>query len=185
MEHRDAVSLIEPAVRGRGGAWADLGAGSGTFTRALHELLSRGSRVYAVDNDAHALASLGATSTLTSEIVPVVANFNRDMELPGAEPGTLDGILLANSLHFVRNGDGVLARLVRWLRPGGRVVLVEYDQRAASRWVPYPIASERWPEMAAAAGLTNPAIVGTRPSEYQGVLYAAIADRPDEAERES
>jgi hypothetical protein len=40
-------------------------------------------------------------------------------------------------LHGVRLP--VVIRLVERLRPGGRVVLAEYDRRAHSRWVPYPI----------------------------------------------
>jgi hypothetical protein len=40
-------------------------------------------------------------------------------------------------LHGVRLP--VVIRLVERLIPGGRVVLVEYDRRAHSRWVPYPI----------------------------------------------
>jgi hypothetical protein len=59
-----------------------------------------------------------------------------------------DGMLLANSLHFVRDAAAVLARLAARVRPGGRVVLVEYDKRRASPWIPYPIpprGSRRWP----------------------------------------
>ncbi|MGH7674960.1 MAG: hypothetical protein ACREMV_06785, partial [Gemmatimonadales bacterium] len=44
----------------------------------------------------------------------------------------LDGILLANALHFVRNPDVVLARLAARVRPDGRVVVVEYDGRPAN-----------------------------------------------------
>ena len=46
-----------------------------------------------------------------------------------------------------------LARLVAWLRPGGRVVLVEYDHRRANPWVPYPIGIAKLPALAKAAQL--------------------------------
>ena len=46
------------------------------------------------------------------------------------------------------------------LRPGGRVVLVEYDRRAHSRWVPYPIPIARLPEPAASAGLSVTTTIG-------------------------
>jgi hypothetical protein len=139
MEIRDAVLLIRDAVGGRSGIWADLGAGTGTFTQALMEVLGAGSIVYAIDEDA------GAT--------------------------------LANALHFVRDAEQVLSMLVEHVRPGGRVIVVEYDRRGASRWVPYPIPATRWPLLAESAGLTDPAITATRPSSYSGTLYTGVASR--------
>jgi ubiquinone/menaquinone biosynthesis C-methylase UbiE len=175
---RDAVGLIERAVGARRGVWADFGAGNGTFTRALAVLLGPESRIYAVDRDADAIATLaGWSASNATNVIPVQADFTRPFDLPGLDSTMLDGILLANALHFVRDADAVLARLVTLVRPGGRVVLIEYDQRAASRWVPYPIPVERLPPLAAAAGLSTPIVSATRPSEYRGILYAAAADR--------
>jgi predicted RNA methylase len=62
---RDAVALIRDAIPQRGGTWADLGAGEGTFTRALVELLGSDSRIYAVDRDASAVAAI-ATPAITA-----------------------------------------------------------------------------------------------------------------------
>ena len=59
----------------------------------------------------------------------------------------------------------------------GRVVLVEYERRAASRWVPYPIPLARLAALTASAGLTSPSITATRPSAFGGILYVAAADR--------
>ena len=106
-------------------------------------------------------------------MVPVEADFTELLELP--EP--LDGLLIANALHFVREADIVLARLVALVRPAGRIVIVEYDRRAANRWVPYPIATDRLPALTARAGLSAPAITATRPSAFGGILYVAAADR--------
>ena len=49
MNHIDAFNLIRTGVPGRGGVWADLGAGSGVFTRALADLLGPEGQVFAVD----------------------------------------------------------------------------------------------------------------------------------------
>ena len=181
MNTREAVALIARAVAERAGTWADLGAGDGTFTRALVALLGPGSRIYTVDRDARAVAALARwASKQAANVIPVTADFTRPFELPGLEEPSLDGILLANALHFVPDAGPVLARLTKWLRPGGRVVFVEYDRRAASRWVPYPIPAARLPALAASAGLSAPAITATRPSSFGGVLYVAAADRlPD------
>src|SRR5262245_4114906 len=58
VEAGDAIALIRGAVTRPGGLWADLGAGSGMFTRALATLVGPGGTVYAVDNDPGALREL-------------------------------------------------------------------------------------------------------------------------------
>lgn len=175
MRHEDAVSLIKDAVAGQGGVWADLGAGGGTFTRALVALLSEGSRVYAVDRHAGAVSDLARWAEAEAPSVTAIeGDFTGELDLPVTE---LDGILLANALHFAKDSAAVLARLAKLLRPGGRVVLVEYDRRAASRWVPYPISIAQLYGLASAAELSKPRVVESRPSEYGGIIYAAMMDR--------
>src|ERR1700741_2260443 len=141
---REAESFLATAVPRIPGVWADLGAGAGTFTRALANILGPGSAIYAVDQDPAAVAALERAAHVDGvRIVPILGDFARALELPGAAPGTLDGILLANALHFVPEPARVLQSLVRWLRPGGSVVLIEYDPRRANRWGPCPIEKER------------------------------------------
>ena len=180
MKPRDALALLEGAVpRGRG-VWADLGAGEGTFTRALGERLGRGSRIYAVDRDGSGFADLARWAPRNGvDLIPVRADFAVPFELPGlAETGPgLDGMLLANALHYVAEPATLLGQLAKRLRPGGRVVLIEYDHRPANRWVPYPIASVRWPSLAGAAGLVLPRVTASQPSTYGGDLYVATAER--------
>ena len=105
------------------------------------------------------------------------ADFTQPFQLPGLDGALLDGILLANALHFVRDAESVLKQLAQCVRVGGRIVVVEYDRRGPSRWVPYPIHASQWPRLAAAAGLTDAAVTATRPSAYSGVLYAGVAKR--------
>jgi SAM-dependent methyltransferase len=175
VDVRDAVSLIREGVGEGAGVWADLGAGRGTFTRALAELLGPGSVVYAVDNDARALTEL--TSWRGTRIIAVKADFAGPLELPGLDDAPLDGILFANALHFIRGAASVFARLAQRVRVGGRVIIVEYDRREASRWVPYPIPISQLPELAKGASVSDPTVVARRPSMYSGVLYAAAATR--------
>jgi ubiquinone/menaquinone biosynthesis C-methylase UbiE len=177
----DAVALIARAMpENPGSVWADFGAGAGTFTRALTELLGPESRVYAVDRDAAAIARIGKwPSALRGNVIPVVADLTGEFELPGLGENRLDGALFANTLHFIREPEIALSRLVSIVKPGGRVVFIEYDRRAASPWVPYPISSVRLPELAASSGLTRPTITTTRHSEYGGELYVAASDVAD------
>ena len=177
MNETDAVRLIDGAIPRHAGTWADFGAGDGTFTRALAEILGRKAKVYAVDRDPRAMAAVERWAAKSAaNVIPVVADFTRPFELPGLD-GALEGMLFANALHFVRDADVVVARLAEWLRPGGRVVIVEYDRRPASLWVPYPVPAARLPALAESAGLATPVIVATQPSAYGGDLYVATADR--------
>jgi len=174
MKTHEAAELIGAAVAGHAGVWADVGAGSGTFTRALVEILGPAVRLHAIDRDARALAGLARWASKSAPGVSArVADFTRPLDLP-----MLDGVLLANALHFVPDAAEVLARLVPHLRPGGRVVVVEYDGRGPNRWVPYPIPAAKWPELARAAGLTSAAVVAWRASAFGGDLYVGIADHP-------
>lgn len=184
MRHQDAVALVRDAVGEATGTWADLGCGAGTFTRALLDILGADTRIIAVDQDAGALDELRRWSARhASNVETVRADFTGVPAPAELRTQPLGGMLFANSLHFVRNADAVLARLVRLLRPpapgvgGGRVVFVEYDRRDANPWVPYPIARDRLPALAASAGLSTPVVTATRRSRYQGMMYAAVADR--------
>jgi SAM-dependent methyltransferase len=177
VKRSEAVELIRDAVGDTRGVWADLGAGNGTFTRALIELLGPDSRIYAVDRDPEALAALNEIAAAAPNVVVVRGDFTTRLQLPGLASEMLDGVLLANTLHFAREADGVLSRIAQRVRDGGRIVVVEYDRRSASQWVPYPVPIERLMELAKAAGLTEPVVTATQPSRYQGVLYAAVAAR--------
>lgn len=173
----DAENLLAAAVPRHTGSWADMGAGTGTFARALARRLESGSRIYAVDRDAGAISALPRGITEGVEIIPMLADFTRPLSFSGSGVSGLDGLLFANSLHFVTRPHVSLSRLTQLLRPGGSVVIVEYDGRRPSRWVPHPIPAAHLPEIAAAAGLAPPAITATRRSAYGGSLYVAVTTR--------
>jgi len=183
MNTRDATALIAAAVPRESGAWADFGAGSGTFARALAARLDHGSRIYAVDRDPEALSVLERWAAREHRVIPVRADLEQRFDLPGLERGQLDGMLVANTLHFFADPPAVLARLAAWLRPGGRAVIVEYDHRAANRWVPYPIAAADLPSAAVVAGLSPPEITARRRSAFGGILYVAKCERLPEDRR--
>jgi SAM-dependent methyltransferase len=169
MTVEDAIELIETAVTRPGGAWADLGAGTGTFTRALARLLGEGGTVYAVEREPRALAALRAITVRDGAgVVAVPGDFTGPLELP-----PLDGALLANALHFVRDAGAALARAAGWVRPGGRIVVVEYEARPPSRWVPYPVSMARLRALAETARIGEPELIGARRSAYGGEMYAA------------
>jgi SAM-dependent methyltransferase len=159
----DASNLIRAAVTRPGGLWADLGAGSGTFTAALASLLREGGVVYAVDRVGGGREAGIDRIAGGAEVVPMVADFREPLAL-----ADLDGVVMANSLHFIASGEqaGVLARVVSYVRTGGAVVLVEYDQARESRWVPYPVPFDRFGSLARDVGLGPVREIGRRRSVY-------------------
>ena len=168
MTHTEATDLIRDGVTQRGGVWADLGAGSGTFTRALAELLGPEGCIYAVDRR---VLLAETTSKTGAEIRSLEADFTRPLAL-----GLLDGVLMANSLHFVRRQERVLSRIVSDLRPNSRFLLVEYDLQRPTPWIPFPVPPARFEELARRVGLSEPREFKRRPSRYgPRELYAAVA----------
>jgi ubiquinone/menaquinone biosynthesis C-methylase UbiE len=173
MDHADHVRLIREGIVGGGTTWADLGAGAGAFTLALAELLGLTSTIYAVDRDAMALEALGdAVRGRFPHVIlhQIVADFTRPLALP-----PLDGIVMANSLHFVRDKRAVLALVRGLLRDGGRVVLVEYDTDHGNAWVPHPLSYPSWERMAADAGFAATQRLASVPSRFLGSIYAALS----------
>ena len=149
----------------RGGRWADLGAGEGAFTRALADLLGPEASIVAVDRDASALRGLGGN------IETRVADFTRPLDLHD-----LDGVLMANSLHFVRDKQPVLESVRRMITPGGRLIVVEYGADRGNPWVPYPFVYARWEKIAAQAGFRKTRLLKTVPSRWLGSMYSAVSE---------
>lgn len=168
---RKARQLLQPAVAGLGGTWADLGCGDGVFTLLLDEFLQPGSELYAIDKNKQALRQLerklktGSNSSI--HLVP--ADFTQTFSLP-----SLDGLLMANSLHFVVDKISVLARLIEHLKPGGCVVVIEYNTNRVNYAVPYPLDETDFLKLAAQLGLIEAEIVAKVPSSFLGEMYTGV-----------
>lgn len=165
MNRKDLIALLEDGVGERGGSWADLGAGEGAFTYALADLLGLDAHITAVDKDARSVRSLNGRFEVR------VADFRKPLDLRD-----LDGIVMANSLHFVRDKEPVLEAVHKMLRPGGRLVLVEYGTDQGNPWVPHPFTYEQWEKMAARAGFKNTRLLKTIPSRWLGSMYSAVSE---------
>lgn len=177
MEDLEAIALVRPAVTKPGGLWADLGAGSGVFTRALAALLGRAGTVYAIDRDAGALREVenrAAETPTGAKVRTVIGDFTGPLELP-----PLDGVLVANALHYVPYADqpAVVRRVASLVTDDAPIVVVEYDRTHVNQWVPYPITPTALADLARDAGLGVPAILATRPSRYSGAIYSAVVRR--------
>lgn len=99
----------------------------------------------------------------------VTGDFTQPLKLP-----LLDGIVAANAIHFVRDRVSLLRRWRDYLKPDGRIVLVEYDTDKGNHWVPYPVSFASLPTLARAAGFAEPELLTTHPSRYHDRIYAAV-----------
>jgi len=103
---------------------ADLGAGSGYFTRRMAQAVAPSGRVYAVDVQPEMIALLKSNLEKAGiENVVAVLSTADDPKLP---TGALDWILLVDVYHELQQPKAVLARMREALKPAGRVALVEY-----------------------------------------------------------
>jgi ubiquinone/menaquinone biosynthesis C-methylase UbiE len=174
--HSDLVGLLREGIDSKGGKWADLGAGEGAFTAALADLLGPGAHITAADRDSGSLRTLAAEMGRrfpATRLVVLVADFSRPIALTD-----LDGIVMANSLHFIRDKRPVLARVKTMIRPGGRLIVVEYGSDRGNPWVPHPFSFSKWAMMAAETGFERTRQIGTVPSRYLSSIYSAISYVP-------
>ncbi len=198
MKHPDHVNLLKPANLPLGGIWADLGAGSGAFTLALRELVGPEAVIYAVDKDRTALGVLEQAYRerfgQADHLHVLATDFARPLELP-----PLDGVVMANSLHFIKDADerggtrtakafiprssappardklSLIHQLRTLLKPNGVLLLVEYNVDRGNPWVPYPLSFETYRTLAPRAGFSEPRLVAKYPSSFLREFYSAIA----------
>lgn len=152
MQLSQAVEMLSGPYHGstEKQVWADLGCGSGTFTQALAHHLPAGSRIIAVDKDRSALQKIPdcfAKITIDKRF----ANFEEDDFIPDV----LDGILMANSLHFVQHQIPFINKAKRLLKPHATLLIVEYDMDSPNPWVPYPVSYDRLKKLFADCGFTS------------------------------
>lgn len=164
MELSTAIELIRSDEFDKSSiaTWADLGCGSGLFTNALLSYLHPKSTIYAIDRYP---VKINHPSIVLKQMDFVTA----DLELP-----PLDGILMANSLHFVKDKRSFLRKVKAALKPNGALLLVEYDTDTANHWVPFPASFSSLKRLLLESGFKNVHRLQEQPSIYgKANLYAA------------
>jgi SAM-dependent methyltransferase len=173
MNHQDHVRLLQKGVVAPGGVWADLGAGDGAFTLALAELLGPGAMIYAVDREGGALrrlASALARQFPATTLHTRVGDFTQPLDLP-----KLDGLVMANSLHYIPDPGPVVAKLRQLLTAEGRLLVVEYNTDRGNQWVPYAFSFGTWQQISRRAGFVHTELIATQPSRFLGEFFAAAS----------
>ncbi len=169
MQLSEAISLIKKGIVPQNSpqTWADLGAGKGLFSEALFSILLPGSIIHAVDlhkrqpNLQHNPSIIFHHVDFVKDILPVPM---------------LDGILMANSLHYVQDQVACIQQLKTHLRNRtGIFILIEYDTDTGNEWVPFPVSFARAQTVFTDAGFSKIEKIGERSSIYRrDSIYAAL-----------
>ena len=175
MQLSEAISLInsEHLNQSVPAEWADLGCGSGLFSHALAHFLPEGSRIHAIDKAVILKPQVLANGV---QLLPAQKDFVTDeLALP-----PLDGVLMANALHYVKDKPLLIEKLKRALKTEGCFLIVEYDtDKPVPVWVPYPTSFSTLSRLFQSAGYRSVEKLGERPSRYgRGNLYAALISPP-------
>jgi arsenite methyltransferase len=133
---------------------ADIGAGSGYFALRFAHHVGEAGHVYAVDISRSMIDHLTARAAGAGlgHLSPVLAAPD-DPKLP---EGTLDTIFICNTWHHIEHRAAYLDTLRRALRPGGRVVVVDFHKEDVPVGPPpsMKLAREEVVAEATAAGYT-------------------------------
>ncbi len=118
-----------------GMAVADVGAGTGLFTRLFSQAVGPAGRVYAVDIAPEFIAAIQRTAR-EQGLANVAGIVNRpdDVGLPAE---SIDLAFLSDTYHHLEYPISMLASIRKALRPGGQLVIVDYERipGVSSPWV--------------------------------------------------
>ncbi len=164
IERLNPAEIIRKLDLKPGYVVADIGSGSGLFTRPLAQAVQPGGHVYAVDIDADLLKHVQRTAKAASisNITTVLA----PEEAPGLAPASLDVALICDTLHHIGSRQEYLANLRSCMKPGGRVAIIDFkeDWPAGHESMRFELADlDRW---TAAAGYTKAAEFDTVPGNF-------------------
>lgn len=124
-QQRDRV--IESLQIQPGDRVADIGSGGGYFVFSLAKAVGPNGKVYAVDIDEE-MNDLVAERAKKDGLgnVEVILAKSDDPLLPSAG---VDLIFTSNTYHHLDNRVRYLTNLGRYLRPNGRIAIIEFDRR--------------------------------------------------------
>ncbi len=115
--------LIETLKISPGQKVADIGAGSGLFTRPIAKKLGDKGAVYAIDIDPELLKHVAQTAVSEKlQNIYTVLSAEDDPKIPER----VDLIIIVDTLHHIENRDVYLKNLRRYLLPSGRIAIIDF-----------------------------------------------------------
>ena len=112
-------------------AVADIGAGTGLFTWMFAEEVGPKGTVYAVEIAPAFLKSIGEHARQCG-LEKVVKTVRSTQEATNLAPGSIDVAFVCATYHHFEHPEKVLASIHQALRPGGRLVVIDFDLRKDS-----------------------------------------------------
>lgn len=128
-------AIVEASGVRRGMSVADIGAGTGLFTRLFAHVVGSEGRVYAVDISRPFVENIIRTSREQGlDNVEGIVNSDRDTLLPRA---SIDLAFLVDTYHHFEYPDSMLSSIRQALKPGARLIIIDFrrDPHSSSRWV--------------------------------------------------
>ena len=122
-EWQKPLSVLQFLSISRGDIVADLGAGTGYFTRLLGIMVGPEGKVYAVDTERAMLKYLMKREDISVDRVEAVRAAKNDPKLP---EGEIDLLLAVNTWHHIEERGAYLAKVRKALSPAGRVAIVDF-----------------------------------------------------------
>lgn len=138
---------------------ADIGAGGGYFAKRFAR---HAGKVYAVDIDPKLLEAVKQGAPANLETVPATPD---DPKLP---PQSVDTIFFCDVLHHIENRPAYYAKLAKALKPGGRVVVIDFHKKPLPVGPPesMKLSAEQVAEEFSAAGFKKTESLDVLPYQY-------------------
>lgn len=177
VERLAAWLEIQPGTR-----VADLGAGDGTFAIALARRVGPSGHVYATELDAERLADIrrAATEAKLSNVTVIEGAVSRT-NLPEA---CCDALFSRMVYHHLTDPAAINADIFRALRPGGRLVVIDFEPGGIMNWIGRPETAERHgghgtPKETVVKEVTAAGFhLIQGPESWRGRTYAVLFRRP-------
>lgn len=129
-DHRILAALLRPGMR-----VLDVGCGTGAITVGIAHAVGTGGRVLGIDADA---GMIDRARHACSDLRQLTFQHMDVSDLPFR--AEFDIVTAARTLQWIPDRSGALARLRQACRPGGHLVILDYDHTAAT-WDPVPPAA--------------------------------------------
>jgi ubiquinone/menaquinone biosynthesis C-methylase UbiE len=161
---------------------ADVGAGDGTFALALARRVGPSGQVYATELDAERLAAIrqAATDARLSNVTVIAAAVS-STNLPDA---CCEALFHRFVYHHLTEPAAINADIFRALRPGGRLVIIDFEPGGIMNWIGRPETAARHgghgtPKTTVMQEVTRAGFQWLRgPESWRGRTYAVLFRRP-------
>jgi ubiquinone/menaquinone biosynthesis C-methylase UbiE len=177
VERLAAWLEVEPGTR-----IADVGAGDGTFALALARRVGPSGQVYATELDAERLAAIRqAVADARLSNVTVIAGAVSSTNLPDA---CCEALFHRLVYHHLTDPAAINADIFRALRPGGRLVIIDFEPGGIMNWIDRPETADHHgghgtPKATVMQEVTRTGFQWSRgPESWRGRTYAVLFKRP-------